>query len=127
MRTCPPRRWRDAIDAERVTFFAGVPTIVHDLLRRHAENGFDTSVLRAVISGGSAVPTVADRERPISVERAPRPGLGHDRDEPAGRALLPAEGCGRRREEASWLVKSGRVVAGLEARVIGEDGEPLRP
>ena len=28
-------------------------------------------------------------------------------------------------DEASWLVKSGRVVAGLEARVVGEDGEPL--
>ena len=82
----------------------------------------DLSSLRGIVAGGSAVPRVmieAFRDR-FGIERDP--GVGDDRDEPAGRGLDSAVGHARRTWQIDYRVKAGRVVAGVEVRVVAEDG-----
>ena len=87
-----PQAICELIDQQRVTVTAGVPTIwvgVLDYLERSGQS-YDFSSLRAVISGGSAVP--------VSVIRAYKERLGvdlvhalrHDRSHPH-RYLQPAQ------------------------------------
>ena len=73
-------------------------------------------------AGGSAVPAVAHGGLPGAVRRRHDPGLGHDRDQPRVR-LRP---CPRRasppEQEMDWRAKTGRIIAGVELRVVDEDG-----
>ena len=114
----------DAIAAERATFFAAVPTIVHDLLRHTAATGADVSSVRVVISGGSAVPPALIEQVRAQWRVRLVQGWGMTETSPLAALSFPPKSAAVA-DEASWLVKSGRVVAGLEARVVGEDGEPL--
>jgi fatty-acyl-CoA synthase len=114
----------DAIAEEQATFFAAVPTIVHDLLRHTAASGADVSSVRVVISGGSAVPpALIEQVRAHWGVRLVQ-GWGMTETSPLAALSFPPKSVPIA-EEAAWLVKSGRIVAGLEARVVGQDGEPL--
>ena len=80
------------IGEQRPTLACGVPTIWNDLLRVAGDSEVDLSSLRHVTAGGSAVPrTLIEAFRDAGRHPA-HPGLGDDRDEPAGR---PGPAAGR--------------------------------
>ena len=100
----------ELIASEQVTFTAGVPTIWQGMMRLDPTP--DLSSLKEIVCGGSAVPESLIRGFEEQVRRPDRPGVGHDRDEPArvGRAprrptrpttRTSASGCARRRAASS--------------------------
>ncbi|MEU5881151.1 long-chain fatty acid--CoA ligase [Spirillospora sp. NPDC047279] len=111
------------IEAERPTVAGAVPTIWSDVLRYVTENGSDLTSLRLVPCGGSAVPEALMRgfdEIGVRIvqawgmtETSPVATVAHA---PAG-----AEG------DDAWRarVTQGRVLAGLEMRIVGDDDTVL--
>ncbi|MGK5555217.1 long-chain fatty acid--CoA ligase [Actinomadura kijaniata] len=111
------------IAAERPTVAGAVPTIWADLLRHHREHGGDLSSLRLVKCGGSAVPESLMRafdELGVPIIQA----WGMTETSPlATVAHPPADATG----EDAWRYRAtqGRIIAGLEIRVVGDDDRPL--
>lgn len=111
---------------ERVTFAAGVPTIWTQLLPLAQAGGADVSTLRAFGVGGAATP------RPLmeSWDALGVPILqiwGMTETAPLACTSRP-----RRRHRAldddgrrEVRLKTGTIFAGLEARIVGEDGREL--
>lgn len=111
------------IATERPTITATVPTILGDLLRMDSTE-LDMSCFRMLVCGGSAVaPAMIDAARdrwgvPVlqgwgMTETSPLCALSHPPRE-------PGEGG-----ETPWRAKSGRPVAGVQVRVVGDSGERL--
>ena len=124
-----PQAICELIDRHKVTLTAGVPTIwvgVLDYLDRSGET-YDFSSLRAVISGGSAVP--------VSVIRAYKEKLGVDLIHAYGMTeATPIVTYNRTKthledlpegEKYELAGSQGLVVAGLEMRLVDENGEDL--
>ena len=108
----------------RPTVSLGVPTIWNDLLRHSQSNDVDLSSLRMVTAGGSAVPRTlieAYRDR-FGVEMLQ--GWGMTETSPVCALARPPKGTPPA-EEIDWQVKAGRVVAGVEIRVVDEEGTVL--
>ncbi|MBO2464711.1 long-chain fatty acid--CoA ligase [Actinomadura violacea] len=106
------------IEAERPTVAGAVPTIWSDVLRYTREHGSDLSSLRLVPCGGSAVPEALMRgfdEIGVRIVQA----WGMTETSPvATMAHAPAGAEGERAWRAR--VSQGRVLAGLEIRVVGD-------
>src|SRR3712207_7251097 len=51
-----PGKALEIIQRDKVTVFAGVPTMYHALLNHPERESFDTSSLRLCVSGGAALP-----------------------------------------------------------------------
>ncbi|RAQ95090.1 long-chain fatty acid--CoA ligase [Thermogemmatispora tikiterensis] len=122
-----PLRIAQLMEKERVTLAAGVPTIWIGLLNVLEKEQFDFSSLRAIISGGSAVPQsliegLARKNITIihawgMTETSPLASLtrlrSYQRD-------LPAE------EQFRIRAKQGTVVPGVDFRVVNiESGEEV--
>jgi acyl-CoA synthetase (AMP-forming)/AMP-acid ligase II len=108
----------------RPTLALGVPTIWNDLLHASQSQPADLSSLRAVLAGGSAVPRVlieAFRDR-FGVTMVQ--GWGMTEMSPLGTVAIPPADAP---EDArvDYLVKAGRVVAGVEIRICDDDGNEL--
>jgi fatty-acyl-CoA synthase len=114
------------IREERATFSGAVPTIWADILRYGEANDIDLSSVRMVICGGSAVPRslmerFEDRYGMRIVqgwgmtETSPLAAVGHA---PAGVELGSAE-------EMDWRAKTGRVMGGIELRIVDDGGNEL--
>ena len=108
----------------RPTMSVGVPTIWNDFLRAAKSSDADLSSLRGVMAGGAAVPRAlieAFRDRvgvPITQ------GWGMTETTPvAAIANPPAKAT--EDEELDYRTKAGRVIAGVEVRVVGPDLEIL--
>ena len=82
------------INEHHPTLACGVPTIWNGLLA--LDTPIDFSTVRAITAGGAAVPAVAHRGVRGALRRHHHPGLGHDRDEPAGRLRAAARPQARR-------------------------------
>ncbi|WP_202124923.1 long-chain fatty acid--CoA ligase [Actinomadura physcomitrii] len=112
------------IEAERPTIAGAVPTIWSDVLRYTKEHGSDLSSLRLVPCGGSAVPEALMRgfdEIGVRIVQA----WGMTETSPvATMAHAPAGAEGERAWRAR--ITQGRVLAGLEIRVVG-DGDVVLP
>ena len=107
---------------QKVTLACGVPTIWNDLLR--VAGDADLSSLRHVTVGGSAVPRALIEAFSDRVGVPLTQGWGMTETSPlAALAIPPAGTTGD--EEMAYRVKAGRVVAGVEVRVVAEDGEIL--
>jgi fatty-acyl-CoA synthase len=112
------------IEAERPTIAGAVPTIWSDVLRYTKENGSDLSSLRLVPCGGSAVPEALMRgfdEIGVRIVQA----WGMTETSPVATMAHPPAGA---EGEDAWRarVSQGRVLAGLEIRVVG-DGDAVLP
>jgi fatty-acyl-CoA synthase len=114
------------IAAERPTVSAAVPTVWADLYRYGNDHDLDVSSLRAVMCGGAALPRslmerFQDRDglRLIQgwgmTEMSPVGAVGHP----------PADARPGSIEEMDWRAKTGRVVPGVELRIVGSDGEEI--
>ena len=114
------------IAAERPTVSAAVPTVWADLYRYGNDHDLDLSSLRFVACGGAALPRSLmerfqerDGLRLIQgwgmTEMSPVGAIGHP---PAGaRPGTP--------EEMDWRAKTGRVIPGVELRIVDDDGDEL--
>ncbi len=108
----------------RPTLACGVPTIWNDLLRVAADPSFDLSSLRHVTAGGSAVPRVLIEAFEAKVGVPITQGWGMTETSPLAALALPPKGIAPA-EEMDYRTKSGRIVPGVEVRVVAEDGEIL--
>jgi len=112
------------IREERPTLSLGVPTIWNDVLRYSQTNDVDMSSLRLITAGGSAVPrslmeAYQDRFGVPMIQ-----GWGMTETSPLCAFGRPPKGSAPE-EEVSWRSKAGRVVAGVELRVVDEEGRVL--
>ncbi|HEX6488238.1 MAG TPA: long-chain fatty acid--CoA ligase, partial [Candidatus Dormibacteraeota bacterium] len=112
------------IEQERPTVAFGVPTIWNDLLQHVDRNPTDLSSLRLVVCGGSAVP------RSLMEQFQARHGVrviqawGMTETSPVAAIAFPPKGIVPE-TEIEWRAKTGRVVAGVELRIVGETGDVL--
>ena len=112
------------IDELRPTLACGVPTIWNDLLRAAANSDAKLDSLRSVTAGGSAVPRslIEAFEERFGVPIIQ--GWGMTETSPLAALALPPPGC-LPEEQMHYRVKAGRVVGGVEVRVVDDDGEIL--
>jgi fatty-acyl-CoA synthase len=109
---------------ERPTVSGAVPTIWNDILRYAESNPVDLSSLRLVVCGGSAVP------RSLMERFEQRHGVriiqawGMTETSPLAAVALPPSGCPPE-QEMDWRAKTGRVVAGVELRIVDDAGAVL--
>ncbi len=107
--------------ATRVTVSAGVPTIWNEVLTYlQANPGTDLSSLRGLVSGGSALPPkiVAGFDRlGILVLQ----GWGMTETSPICAVSFPPRDADPR--DPAWRLKTGRVVPGVELRIVTPEGE----
>ncbi len=112
---------RAMIESARPTLTAMVPTLLGDLLLADEKTPLDLSCFRAIVSGGSAVPSsmieaVRDRwDVPViqgwgMTETSPMCVLSHPPKDLNGET------------ETYWRLKSGRPVPGIEVRVMDDEG-----
>ena len=115
---------RNMIEQTRPTLTAMVPTLLGDLLRADEEQSLDLSCFRAIVCGGSAVPSsmigaVRDRwDVPVvqgwgMTETSPMCVLSHPPKDLEGES------------ETFWRLKSGRPVPGIEVRIVDDQGDCL--
>ncbi len=108
----------------RPTLSLGVPTIWNDLLRYASSADVDLSSLRMVTAGGAAVPrslmeAYQDRFGLTLVQ-----GWGMTETSPTCALAKPPKSASPD-EEMDWRAKTGRIIAGVEIRVVAEDGTEL--
>ncbi len=106
----------------RPTLACGVPTIWNDLLQ--AAGDHDLSSLRHVTAGGSAVPPALIEAFEARVGAPLVQGWGMTETSPLGALAIPPRGA-TPEEARAYRAKAGRVVAGVEARIVGDGGEIL--
>ncbi len=108
----------------RPTVSAGVPTIWNDLLRFAQTHPVDMSSIRIITAGGAAVPRqlIEQYQETFGVELIQ--GWGMTETSPLCALAIPPRGTPPE-EEIEWRAKTGRVVPGVEIRVVGEDGSVL--
>jgi len=121
-----PEPLAQLIAQEKPTCAGAVPTIWSELLRYSESHPVDLSSLRQVICGGSAVPRtlIAEFERRFGVPIVQ--GWGMTETSPLAAASWPPKSVEPGTEEAlDWRAKSGRVIAGVELRIVDDEGNVL--
>jgi fatty-acyl-CoA synthase len=111
------------IEAEHVTISAAVPTIWNDILQFLRKNtGRDLSSIRAVMCGGSAVPRALiaafDKEFGITIIQ----GWGMTETSPVAALAKPPSGV-TGEEAYDYQSKAGRLLFGVEGRIVDDSGE----
>ena len=108
----------------RPTLTMTVPTILNDLLQRHSSAPMDLSSFRAIVAGGSAVSKhLIERVRAawgVDVVQ----GWGMTETSPMCVLSHPPRGSADA-EAAGWRAKSGRPTAGIEVRIVDDQGDPV--
>jgi fatty-acyl-CoA synthase len=112
------------IEAERPTFSGAVPTIWADILRYAVEHPVDLSSIRMIACGGSAVPrslieAFQDRHGVRIVQ-----AWGMTETSPLAAVAHAPDGASPD-EEMDWRARTGRVMPGVELRIVGDDGGAL--
>jgi acyl-CoA synthetase (AMP-forming)/AMP-acid ligase II len=108
------------IEAERPTLAGAVPTIWGEVLRYLREHGGDMSSIRRVLCGGSAVPLALIKAFAQELDIEIRQAWGMTEMSPIGSVATPPVGV---QGEESWRYRAGagRLVAGVEGRIVGDD------
>ncbi len=108
----------------RPTMSLGVPTIWNDLLRYSESHPVDLSSVRMLTAGGSAVPRslmeAYDKRFGVTIVQ----GWGMTETSPLAAIARPPKGVPPE-EEIEWRAKSGRVVSGVEVRIVDEEGNEM--
>ena len=113
------------IQEERPTRTSAVPTILNDILRYAETHTVDLSSLELIMSGGSAVPRslIANYKERFHIDLVQ--GWGMTETSPLAAIAIPPRSCDSSEHELDWRAKTGRLVAGVEMRVM--DGETVQP
>jgi fatty-acyl-CoA synthase len=128
---CMPDRWLQAepmvrfIQASRPTVSGAVPTVWNDVLHyldEHPDTKLDS--LRFILCGGSAVPVSLQQALEVRHGIYVRQAWGMTETSPvasAGTVPLGVEG------DDVWKYRGsqGRLLCGVEARIVGDHGIPL--
>ncbi|MEV6611610.1 long-chain fatty acid--CoA ligase [Kutzneria sp. NPDC051319] len=114
------------VAAEQSTLASAVPTIWSAILNYGAVADIDLSSLRAGTSGGAAIPsallTAFDEKYGLRIIQ----GWGMTETSPLGGMALPPAGVEPgTAEDLRWRLRSGRVAAGVEMRIVDAVGEVL--
>jgi fatty-acyl-CoA synthase len=112
------------IASERPTVSAGVPSIWNDVLqygRSHPDA--DLSSLRTVTAGGSAVPRSLMEEFEAHFGVPMIQGWGMTETSPVAAIAYPPKPFDR--GDLDWKSKSGRIIPGVELRVVDPSGAVL--
>jgi fatty-acyl-CoA synthase len=115
------------ITLERPTVSGAVPTIWSDVLRYAEEHPIDFSSFRLVVCGGAAVPrSLIERFEERHDVRIFQ-GWGMTETSPLAAVARPPKGVELGTpEELDWRAKTGRVIPGVELRIV-EDGGTVQP
>src|SRR5699024_7614450 len=125
---CMPDRWLEAeplvrfIHESRPTMSAAVPTVWNDVLAypdKNPEISLDS--IRPSLAGGSALPV--SLQKPLEERHGMilRQAWGMPETSPLASAGLPPLGVS---EDEHWRYRGsqGRVLAGVEARIVDDEG-----
>ena len=117
----------DLFEAERVTVSAGVPTVWQGLLAHTEANGLKFSTMNRTVIGGSACPPAMTRlfedKYGVQVLHA----WGMTEMSPLGTVCsfkAKHEALGTE-EQRALQAKQGRVIFGVDMKIVGEDGGEL--
>jgi fatty-acyl-CoA synthase len=116
----------DAIEAERTTLVSAVPTLWAGILAVGESRPLDLSSVRIGTSGGAAIPRslMAAFEEKYGVRIIQ--GWGMTETSPVGgMAHPPVDVPLGTDEELDWRLMSGRVIAGVQMRIVSDSGEEL--
>ncbi|HUY21052.1 MAG TPA: long-chain fatty acid--CoA ligase [Acidimicrobiales bacterium] len=103
------------------TLSLGVPTIWNDLLHYAQANEVDLSSLRLITAGGAAVPRSLMEAYQQRWGIAMIQGWGMTETSPVCAFGRPPKGAAPE-QEMDWRAKTGRIIAGVEVRVVDEEG-----
>ena len=109
------------IARHRPTVAAGVPTIWNDVLRYAQSNPVDLSSLRMITAGGAAVPRQMIERFRDELGTELIQGWGMTETSPVCALSVPPRGTPPG-EEMEWRAKAGRVIPGVEMRIVADDG-----
>lgn len=112
-----PDRALEAIQRDRVTYFAGVPTMYFYLVHYPNAERFDTSSLRLCITGGAAMPVPVMKEFEKRYNVILLEGYGLSETSPVATFNL------RERERKPGSI--GLPIWGTEVRVVNDDDVPV--
>ncbi len=112
------------ITSERPTLSGAVPTIWNEVLRYAESHEVDFSSFRRVLCGGSAVPRslMETFEKRYGVPIIQ--GWGMTETSPLGAMAYPPRGVPAA-EAMDWRVKTGRILHGVDLRIVDDQGEVL--
>jgi fatty-acyl-CoA synthase len=114
------------IAAERTTVTSGVPTIWNAIADYGQDHDIDLSSLRLGNSGGAAAPRVLLERFQERYGLRIIQGWGMTELSPVGGMALPPAGVEEgTAEDLDWRMRGGRVLHGVEMRIIGADGKEL--
>ena len=112
------------IAEERPTVSGAVPTIWNDILRHVETHPSDLSSLRLVTCGGSAVPrSLMERFQERHGVRIVQAWGMTETSPCAAIALAPKDSAPA--DEMNWRAKTGRIIPGVQLRIVGADGAVL--
>ncbi|MGB8962572.1 MAG: long-chain-fatty-acid--CoA ligase, partial [Pseudonocardiaceae bacterium] len=114
----------ELIEAQRPTFAAAVPTIWGELLRYLRKHGGDMSSIRRVLCGGSAVPLALMQGFSAECDVEVKQAWGMTETSPIGSVATPPAGA-HGEEYWRYRASAGRLVAGIEGRIVGDDDTVL--
>lgn len=115
---------RNMIEVARPTLTAMVPTILGDLLQANEVSPLDLSCFRAIVSGGSAVPSSMIESVRDGWGVPVIQGWGMTETSPMCVLSHPPKDLGGE-SETYWRLKSGRPVPGIDVRVMDDKGHIL--
>ncbi|MBF6196159.1 long-chain fatty acid--CoA ligase [Nocardia sp. CDC186] len=108
--------------AQQPSFAAAVPTIWGGVLAALAANPQDITHLRAVVVGGSAVPPSMMRTFEDSHGVRVLHAWGMTETSPLGSVAHPPATAVTDEQKWAYRVTQGRFPAGVQARLVGDDG-----
>ena len=117
----------ELFEAERVTLTAGVPTVWLSLLSYMKQNGLKFSTVRRAVVGGSAAPPAMIKEFRESFGVECQHAWGMTEMSPLGTFNTPKAKHSGLSVEAQFAVqvKQGRVIYGVETKIVDSDGKAL--
>ncbi|WP_243717147.1 long-chain fatty acid--CoA ligase [Actinomadura darangshiensis] len=121
-----PEHLTKFIADERSTLASAVPTIWNGILAYGEQHEIDLSSLRSGTSGGAAAPRVLLERFEQRYGLRIIQGWGMTETSPLGGMAFPPPGVEPGTDEDMyWRLKSGRVAAGVELRIVDDAGAEL--
>ena len=112
------------IGSDRPSFMAAVPTIYKDLIQHGESERIDLSSVRQALCGGAPVPASLIDAMRDDYGVTMLQGWGMTETSPLATLAHPPKGSPPE-EDTYWRAKTGRPIAGVQMRVIDEDGKEM--